>query len=58
MFWGQITTINFLLANADLIKISVFVFFDKTYLQKPHWIMIENITSDKNLGAVKIFLKK
>ena len=26
----------FLLANADLLKISVFIFFDRTYLQKPH----------------------
>ena len=39
--------INFLLANADLLKISVFVFFDKTYLQKPHCIMIENTSSNK-----------
>ena len=34
----------FLLANADLLKISVFIFFDKTYLQKPHCIMIQNIS--------------
>ena len=37
----------FLLANADLLKISIFIFFDKTYLQKPHYIMIENISSNK-----------
>ena len=37
----------FLLANADLQKISAFVFFDKTYIQKPHCVMIENISSNK-----------
>ena len=37
----------FLLANADLLKISVFIFFDKTYLQKPHCVMIKNISSNK-----------
>ena len=38
----------FLLANADLLKISsVFIFFDKTYLQKSHCIMTENISSNK-----------
>ena len=35
------------MANADLTKISVFIFFDKTYLQKPHCIMIEYISSNK-----------
>ena len=40
-------TINFLLANADLLKVSVFIFFDKTYLQKSYCIMIENISSNK-----------
>ena len=37
----------FLLTNADLLKMSVFIFFVKTYLQKPHCIMIENISSNK-----------
>ena len=32
----------FLLANADLLKTSVFIFVDKTYLQKPHCVMVEN----------------
>ena len=27
--------------------ISVFIFFDKTYLQKPHCVTIENISSNK-----------
>ena len=39
--------INFLLANVDLLKISVFIFFDKTYLEKPHCKMTENISSSK-----------
>ena len=37
----------FLKPNADLLKISVFNFFDKTYLQKPHCTMIEDISSNK-----------
>ena len=48
-------TINFLLQNADLLMISIF--FDKTYLQKPHWVTIENTSSNKK-SAFKIFLKK
>ena len=40
-------TINFLLLIADLLKISAFIFFDKTYLQKPHCVAIENISSNK-----------
>ena len=28
-------TINFLLANADLLKISIFIFFDKTFPEAP-----------------------
>ena len=40
-------TINFLLPNAELLKISVSTFFDETYLQKPHCITIENISSNK-----------
>ena len=44
-----IMTINFLLTNADLLNISVFIFFDKTYLQKPHGITIENISSSKKI---------
>ena len=35
------------LANADLLKVSAFIFFDKTSLQKPYHIMIENISSNK-----------
>ena len=38
-------------ANVDFLKISVYIFFDKTYLQKPHCVMIENI------AAVNICLK-
>ena len=34
-------TIKLLLANADLLNVSVIIFFDKTYLQKPHCIMIK-----------------
>ena len=37
----------FLLVNADLLKISFFIFFDETYLQKPHCVVIENISSNK-----------
>ena len=40
-------TISFLLANADLLKISVSILLVKTYLQKSHCIMIENISSNK-----------
>ena len=28
-------TINFLLANADLLKISIFIFFDETFPEAP-----------------------
>ena len=35
------------LANADLLKVSAFIFFDKTSLQKPYHVMIENISSNK-----------
>ena len=35
------------LGNADLLKKSVFIFFNKTYLQKPHCVTIENISSNK-----------
>ena len=38
---------GFLLANAGLLKISVLSFFDKTYLEKLHYVMIENISSNK-----------
>ena len=30
-----------------LLKISVFIFFNETYLQKPHCVMTENISSNK-----------
>ena len=35
---------------------SFFIFFGKTYLQKPHCVMIENISKWQN--TAKIFLKK
>ena len=39
---------NCLLANADLLKISVFYFFHKTYLQKPiAYVIIKIISSNK-----------
>ena len=37
----------FLLANADILKISIFVFFDDTYLQKPQCVMVGNISSNE-----------
>ena len=37
--------------------ISAFIYFDKTYLQKLHYVMTENILSNKK-AAVKVFLKK
>ena len=48
-FWLYLVNNNyyFLLANANLRKISVFIFFDRTYLQKPHCVMIENMSSNK-----------
>ena len=50
-------TINFLLPNADLLKISVFIFFDETYLQKPHCVAIENIPSNKTQLQLRFVLK-
>ena len=47
MFRDKTITINFLLPHAELLKISVFAFFDETYLQKYHCVMIENISSNK-----------
>ena len=44
----------FLLANADLLKISIFIFFDNTYLQKPQCVMAENIPSNKTLLQLKV----
>ena len=38
--------------------ISVFIFFDKTYLQKPHCVTIENISSNKKKLHLRFFLKK
>ena len=38
--------------------ISVFIFFDKTYLQKPHCVTIENISSNKKKLQLRFFLKK
>ena len=34
---------------------SFFIFFGKTYLQKPHCAMIENISNDKT--QLRFFLK-
>ena len=45
------------MANADLTKISVFIFFDKTYLQKPHCIMIEYISSNKTQLQLRFVFK-
>ena len=33
------------------------MFFDKTYLQKPHWVMIENISSNKAYMQLILALK-
>ena len=52
-----IITINFLLANADLLKISFFIFFDKTYLEKPECIMIENTSINKMYLQLRFVLK-
>ena len=52
-----IITINFLLANADLLKISFFIFFDKTYLEKPQCIMIENTSINKMYLQLRFVLK-
>ena len=46
-FQDNIATINFRLANVDLLKVSVFIFFDKIYLPKPTFVTIENISSNK-----------
>ena len=35
--------------NRDLLKISVFIFFDKIYSQRTHCVTIENIFSNKKL---------
>ena len=57
MIRDLIITINFLLANADLLKLSFFIFFDKTYLQKPHCIMIENTSINKMYLQLRFVLK-
>ena len=57
MFWDQIITVYFLLVNADLLKISVFIFFYNIYLQKPNCTMIENISSNKTLLQLRFALK-
>ena len=44
----------FLLANADLLKTSVFIYFDKKYLQKSHCVMTENISSNKTQLQLKV----
>ena len=43
--------------NPDLLKIFVFIFFDKTYLQKPHCVTIENISSNKKQLQLRFVLK-
>ena len=50
-------TINFLLANTDLLKRSVFIFFNKKYLQKPHPVMMEIISSNKTWLQLKLVFK-
>ena len=57
MIQDLIITINFLLANADLLKISFFIFFDKTNLQKSHCIMIENTSINKMYLQLRFVLK-
>ena len=37
--------------------ISAFIFFDKTYLQKPHCVTIENISSNKKKLQLRFVLK-
>ena len=44
-----------MLANADLLK--KFIFFNKTYLQKPHCVMTENISSNKTRLQLRFVLK-
>ena len=44
---------NLLLGNADSVKTSVFIVFDKTYLQKPNYVMIENISGNKKTCKVR-----
>ena len=39
------------------LKISVFIFFDKTYLQKHHWVMIKNISSNKTKLRLRFVFK-
>ena len=45
---------NLLLGNADSVKTSVFIVFDKTYLQKPNYVIIENISSNKKTCKVRL----
>ena len=35
----------------------IYLFFDKTYLQKPHCVMVENVSSNKTLALLRFFLK-
>ena len=39
------------------LKISVFIFFDRTYLQKHHCVMIENISSNKTKLRLRFIFK-
>ena len=46
-----------MLANANLLKIPFFTFFDKSYLEKRHCITIENISNKKmQLKQLKLVL--
>ena len=49
--------INFLSPNAELLKISVLIFFCGTYLQKPHCLTIETISSNKTQLPLRFVLK-
>ena len=56
-FRDWIVTINFLLAKRDLIKISDFILFDKKYLLRYHYAMIEDISSNKTQLQLRFVLK-
>ena len=48
---------NFQIANADSLKISVFMFFDKTFTEPPLHNDRKYI-KQQNVAAVKIYLKR
>ena len=45
--WAPSLKYTLLFLGQFIFFLSVFIFFDKTYLQKPHCITIENISSSK-----------